>query len=319
MVTLKGPCTNPACGPCHSGCGPLSISAGACESLEGSGNLRGWSNFNASVTDWNLIKFTAVDYSMSSSPMIYDLLYPSQNCVGSPVMKDMRELLSASATWDVSTNARVGDVTYQGDTCNAPPHSTNSHPSYPFSGLSFGSGFETLTASIVSDLRHQTEYDYTPLTCRNFGPNQNPPFCGQTIGSALFVRPNYSWSDLGIPDTVAAALARGSPTSGSNCRTSPGTIGSTSAGSSTQIAVSGTRSVKVPLTLAGVTPGSYTFIVDLDIYNTSDVFQSSEEVEITVELEESDITACEAEYEYHVPIRTGEKVEFAGVRDLEAA
>lgn len=305
------------CGPCCGGpCGPLSITAGACVSREGNGSLCGTSkllNFNSG--DWNLRKFKTTTVSGQLITCWWQG-GAGDFCTGHYQFScnNYTAYGLGASTWDTGActlttiNVRTDYVV------------TNKYLDSPCSQVLGGSGsfYDAAGGSFSATIRPASQnVTHTILGELSRQATANSRICAS--GGGVWDGSGSLSLVISNPDTVDAALARGGVSAAGWCRTSPGSIGTTSAGAEGTLAVTGPRSVKVPFTLSGVTPGTFSFVVDLNVYNTSDVFQGAEEVTVTVELEEGDITDCEATYWYDVPLRTGERVQFVAVRDLAAA
>lgn len=318
-VSIRVPNCTPCCQPSAGG-GPL-IGTPTCASRTGSGNLRGWSKFqNHNSGDWNTRKHTRVDYAISpSNPLAqaYYYLGVGSACAGSPNIWTYLRLLTASATWDVASNARVGSVTScTGNACDGDAGSSTA--GHPFSNLSAPGSTST---GAVSDTAHRTTYNFGFGSCAGFKttclaacPNVVTAQCS-AIGSEL-VQTNQTDSFLSIPDTVEAALARGTSSTGTLCKTTAGTIGSTSAGSATQIAISGTTSVKVTIPLSLLTVAQdYEMDIVLNRYTAGGgAFVNT--ITVTVAFTAG---ATSENLVYDVPVNTDFDYEFDHAENLAAA
>lgn len=232
--------TNTCCG-CRSGCAnctPPAIDSATCASEEGSGNLRGFSkcqNFNSG--DWNLRKYTRRTHSSTR----FRTISSGTTCSGCYSEEDYTFLVP-DCIWNVATNSVLQYATLR---------VINYSPCGVFSSNSDAPN-QCSSGTCLSDVL--MEFNVPIVGC-----DGKSPFSSVTTGSDRVL--------LNVPDTVAAALARGSPTSDTNCKTTAGTIGSTSANSVTQISIVTTRSVTVTFSLSSLINGNnYDIEVTLNRY-----------------------------------------------------
>ncbi len=277
---IQGPDSNDECCDCPDSpcadCG-LPTPTISCVSKTGSANLRGWTNYTADVSDWNTIKYTRRDGSGDMA-----VCFGGTFCADSedvPSYKQQRRVFSGHAVWNTSTNlvdssGQSGTrYNYDSDEDEVDPPGcgeATSNPvsptgitgdqitgcpgSTPYDGDPMDKFFEDSTGyTIAGDTRLETvtktQRSFTGGLCSNIRFT-----CAGADLEALKTTGTGSVS-LSIPDTIHAALLRGSPTTGSSCRTSAGTKGSTSAGSTTQIAISSTRSVRTTFACTGLSVG----------------------------------------------------------------
>lgn len=102
-------------------------------------------------------------------------------------------------------------------------------------------------------------------------------------------------------DTVAAALTRGSPSTGSLCKTTAGSIGSTSRGSEGNLSVTATTSVTATIPCSDLTAAvAYTVTVNLNRY-TAGGGSFVDTIQDTIEFV---ATGTTENIEYEVPVNT---------------
>lgn len=305
------------CGNCSGSdpCGCLSASF-ECVSKEGDGYLRGWSKFqNQNSGDWNLRKYTAVNYAQSPSSFdvsegFYYVSGPD-SCDVSVGTIWVRSMGASSATWDTAGNNQVGSPQWVAYVCGTPNDYVDF--TWPFSSFA-GWSIITRSSSVVSDTAHQTSCPTTSCSSCGGIPGADPrkacaDFQRRYCGTYIYL------SVLSVPDTVAAALARGSPTISDSCTTLAGTISSTSAGSSSQITITGARSVTATITMEGVLDGQdYDLTITLSKYDTTLMTTVEEEDVVTVTAAAADTDT----YEYEVPIEEGYEITLIDVA-LDAA
>lgn len=290
MLYVKSPC-GPCCG------GTCTVGTITCVSREGSGNLRGFSRYqNFNSGDWNTRK--ALDELRSGTFSI--TYYSDDNCT------NLEELpCSTSQTWTAATGSSINPATntLTGSTndyafgclgpepdcgCEESSESGQADGTYIGGVIAFGG------VTVVSD-------DVaTYATCSGCDIYEETASIN-CAGSFTHTRSNF--------DTVHDALGRGSPTVGTNCKTTAGTIGTTSAGSATQLSITGTRSVRATIPLSGLTIGvDYTVTIEIDRYGAgggSYVDTITEDITFTA-------ASTSESIEYDVPVNTDYDYEFVG-------
>lgn len=311
---LKQPCNTPGCGPCGSGSGgggEPSLGTATCESRSGSGSLRGWSKFqNHNSGDWNGRKSTQAEYALSPNPYQPFELFSSVDCSGAVFGLgggDLEQLTTTPVTWDVSSNTQVGVGDFQDRACSFTQSSDVSPPNLPGSGLTSSSTSD----SVLDDYSKRRTYtDPGSPTCGSAGGACSPAVTKQRYGAT-------ATCDLllSVPDTVDAALARGTSSTGSLCRTTAGTIGSTTAGSNAGISVSGTTSVKVTIEVLGLTGNTaYSFDIIVNRYTAGGgAFVDDMVVSVSFVTGPAETMV---NYEYHVPVNTDFDYEYDHAENL---
>jgi hypothetical protein len=173
-------------------------------------------------------------------------------------------------------------------------------------GADFGSCTSGAASDVViSDTIKERTYPFDADSC--FGPSGDN--CGEGRAKAqLQSSLTYSVVET-VPDTVAAALARGTSVGGSLCKTTAVSIGSTSAESSTQIAIVST-SVVATIPLTGLTIGAdYSIDILVNRY-TAGGGAFVDQITVTVAFTAS---ATSENYDYDVPVNTDYDYEFDSV------
>jgi hypothetical protein len=334
-------------GQCASCCAPADGITFTCVSKFGSGNLRGWSKFtNPNTGDWNLRKFTR-KYQSGTRSVCLDELYTYAR-------ERMYFVAGGYSLWNVATNAKtnanIANTGHKWDgggsdpACGVDPSSWDvDYSSYPYevqadsTTHSCAADPDTDPADIIrvyptdSVILNQlgsgryctgwgaiTDNELTRAFSGGSGgvSHNDCDDCGGANEWGLSITSSLVLT-LDAPDTVFAALARGSPTTGTHCRTLKGSIGGSDSFETVQISVTGTRAVQATLHLPIATAGTYTFTVDLQPYTpgTETALTVEEEV-VTIEVESGDIVGGFVDYVYDVPVRTDADIEITGVRDL---
>lgn len=118
-------------------------------------------------------------------------------------------------------------------------------------------------------------------------------------------------------DTVAAALERGGVGTGSSCRTTTGTIGTTSARSTTALAVTGPRSVVATIPITGLTASTdYIVTVKINRYTAG----GGSYVDFVYDTIEFTAGGTTEDIEYDVPVNTDYDYEIdTSYEDIAAA
>lgn len=289
---------------CPQPCGGEPAVTFTCVSRTGSGNLRGWSKYqNENSGDWNQRKYTRVSYSFSTEPdLLHQVFYtlkwpigvpgtPPPVCSGLEFIHSSYYIFARDAIWDVTSNAKSQDGTYKRKICLVDSGGSPIVFSAPYSL----SGILFISNAILSDILCSTQK--VNLACHMSEGCATPSGYVQSSDGV----PGQAFSELTIADSVAAALARGTPTVGSLCKTSAGTIGSTSAGSTTQISVSSVTSVVATLACTGLTAATaYEITVTIKRY-TAGGGAYVDSITDTITFTASGATE---EIEYNVPVNT---------------
>lgn len=252
----------------------------SCVSRTGSGNLRGWSKYqNENAGDWNTRKFGKTKYTWDQS-FWYEWLWS-----GSTHSNTCEEFAGYGwatlpenfvAAWDGSQTAGLvtGHATASGVPCGG-PDGTGIHEIFGAPFASIGSANDTEATSVLSD---------TTWLLVVTGPSIAPCATGFGFSYICPGGPSYPWfnfngpsapplhitAEIMEPDTVHAALERGSTTLDVLCRTSAGSIELTDASSSEDIHITGARSVRTTWTQTGLTVGqNYKMTVTIDRYDAA--------------------------------------------------
>lgn len=297
-------------GGCPQGCGGPAIGTPTCASRTGSGNLCGISKFaNPNTGDWNLRKYTRSDTTGQMSVCAAD---GPESC---PDIVDWNtsgiRLDSCSKVFDVSdcsSDSTTEAVKFLGSgDCGAnteeePCSSACGEPN-PAGCHGFGLGSTDFNAATSSSATETTRSTSGDDGCAFYNSGTTDPIGEyKAIGTIT--------TTLSLPDSVTAALVRGSSTSGALCKTTAGTIGSTSAGATGTLAITGTTSVQVTIPLTGLTVAlAYTITADINRYTAGGgAFVDTVQVEI-------DFTADGASdtVDYGVPVNTDFDYEFASI------
>lgn len=297
MLYVKSPC-----GPC---CGSTpTVTAGACVSRQGNGTLCGWSKIqNHNAGDVNLRK------------------YRTKTFFGE--MKACR-WTSGCAALGTTAEGVYWNKSFAFSGCSLPSPSTQ-----VFDGYRLCSGGNAFTAALgyyeesldpeaagangwYTSANYVANITRTLADARKTDVGSGSCFAGSGVSVALYGTAGY---DLLNPDTVHDALGRGSPTVGSSCRTTAGTIGTTAAESTTAISLTGTRSVRVPLACAALIAGTdYIVTVEIDRYTAgggSYVDTITDTITFTASGATEDI-------DYDVPVNTDYDYEYAGNETIAA-
>jgi hypothetical protein len=302
------------CAPPGGG-GP-SISAGPCESRTGSGNLRGWSKFqNQDAGDWNFRKATRFDLSQTPAINTTKSLYTNSGCTAFCQTGHVELQADNFSTWNVATNAKDVIARQHHIICQT---GFNKDPEVTLLGGAFPAMQNVFPVPTISTADFESVWggNIASISCQFDSPSGCSTACGvnptRFSADGHHVAGSYTYT---VWDSVDAALARGTSSAGSLCRTTAGTIGSTTAASTTQIAISGTTSSKFPWTAANLAPNStYEFDIVLNRYTAGGggfVDEIVETISITTGPAETGAT----DY-YHVPVNTDYDYEFDRVENL---
>lgn len=295
------------CGTCASG---LSFT---CVSRTGTGSLCGFSKYqNFSSGDWNLRKYTTVDTHGSGTICCYTTstgcgstghaFTTTQTYSSNPKSFSGCTAPAAGAsctsTWVACSGGGSGTDTYL---CNGQPGATAPFFNQTADDSACGGPTSSGTVLTITD---------TSKTISGNGclPGSIPGSSELWSGSVI--------EELSVPDTVQAALIRGTSSVGSSCQTIPGTISASSAKSITAIALTGsTTSVVATIACTGLTIATnYQITATLTRRNSStDAFISTTTVAI---LFTADATSDNVPY--NVPIETGVKVNFDSADSIVA-
>lgn len=279
-----------------------------CESKQGSGSLCGQSKpQNHNAGDWNLRKFTRVRRTGS---YVMNCCHSNvTNCVGGGQQHRIILTWPTDAVFDPGSScARTGGEGVQETIQNCGAGSTSSGDA----GFTADLNLATITTCNSNTMpKSVVTTDFTVTVTVGSG-------CHAFISDSIQLGGSSVLQELLEPDTVDAALARGSPTTGSACRTLKGTIGTTTANATGTLSVTGVRSVKatilsenlidgveykITLTFSRYTPGTNTFIEDFEeehtfTFHVSEEFPDSDEMEVHVPIEDSydvEIVSCAIE------------------------
>lgn len=279
MLRLKQPNCGDGCGPCTSGGTPVcNVGTPTCASRTGSGNLRGWSKFqNENSGDWNTRKLTQ-----------HDAIARWCSELGNTVWKDLIRL----NTWNTAA-----------DTCSTSESSV---------GNSIAGTGHCYESSVSQSAFCRMAWDSVADSCGGVLNSYTTTDYSKALSSpaATCVFTTDLAESISFPDTVDAALSRGSPSNGTLCKTTAGTIGSTSALSTTQIAITGTTSVVATIPLTGLTIGAdYSIDILVNRY-TAAGGAFVDQITVTVAFTAS---ATSEDYDYDVPVNTDYDYEFDSV------
>lgn len=299
---------SPCCDNAGGGSTPTIDGTGYCTSRTGSGNLRGWSKAqNQNAGDWNYRKYTALSYVPWINPLPHLYMYSGTgaSCTGTGLGAwSWDEVLSAAASWDVSGNTQVGNVTYRVQNACSTLGGGSTNLSPPTGALPMDGAFSVSTTAPADNIRKHTYtrgsfcVDFT--TVCTVCPNTVPASC--TAAPSSDIHEVSATITLSVPDSVAAALARGTSTTGSLCKTSAGMIGSTSVVATGQIAISGVTSVTRTEPLSGLTVGK-TYDIDI-ILNRYTAGGGSFVDQVTYETVTFVASATSENFTYEVPVDT---------------
>lgn len=232
--------TPPDVNPCGGGGGTPSVSW-TCVSRQGNGTLRGWSKFdNCNAGDWNTRKAVRSTISVSWDwPIINATYYNSTSafpngCDGGVCGYLLLDYNGLDWIWDPVSNTKSQSVILTQTRCGVFQFNHVVNPG-DLTGTHIGLTPSSLT---YTDWTAFAAWPGRSDTCfRN-----SDDCCGRD--RLPFVSSPYSATHSHVVfDTVSAALARGSPTLGTSCRTNPGSIGSTINASVGQLAITGPKSV----------------------------------------------------------------------------
>lgn len=301
---------------CPQSCvGGPSITGFTCVSRTGGGSLRGWSKYsNPNSGDWNLRKFTRYTHELAARNDQVTFLGPSDvPCAGAFVDELFHAIVTPSGTWNVSSNTQATSAQSQVQSLLGICGPGSLSNIGPLSEV-FGSHFLcTAPTETITDFQRFWEIPTEFCECAGAGAGG-----GACVHAWRYFHQvaNVQTCTLDLPDTVAAAMARGSPTVGSLCQTSPGSIGTTLAGITSQLSFSGTTSVVTTINCEGLQIGqSYVITATLTRRNASDdSLIGTEEVEIEFTAESTTDSV-----DYDVPIETGVKVEFTSADSIALA
>jgi hypothetical protein len=300
---------------CGTGC-PQSCGGGTpeigtitCVSRQGNGSLGGYRKFaNNNAGDANLRRFTRLSYDFGA--IITQYRYSGGTpCSGSSCANSIagaRPTLIDPATASVT---QVGQYTGCG---GVPPSCACNDLNY-----SGGTGYPYVSSPFPYEgFSPQVDvHDYALEFTSNYG--------GASCFLSSFVyysRPSTSglkaWFRLDLPDTVDAALDRGSPTVASDCKTTAAAVGSSTAYIGTTT-VTSARSVVATIPIVGLTPSTdYIVTVKINRYTAgggSYVDFIYDTIEFTAGATDEDIT-------YDVPVNTDYDYEIdTSYKDIAAA
>lgn len=285
-------------GVCSECCGGGSGITWTCESVQGSGTLRGFSKYqNENSGDWNRRKALTEDVSGTFSETTYgppDCTTSEDLPCATTISTEVLTGFSINPTTNVRTNGTaIYSTAYSLEDCGD-----------SFSEMDEYSVYLALRLPAVTVISEDVA---TWARCSGCVPFEDvsSKFCAGVI---THTRSNF--------DTVADAIVRGMSTPGTSCETWAGTIGSTTVGSTTQIAFTATTASKALISLPITTPGTYTFTVDLQPKLIDGTLLTAEEEDITIAVSSGDIVGGRVEYPYTVPVRDSRRVQFVGARDL---
>jgi hypothetical protein len=292
-----------------------------CESLEGTASLQGWSRLqNANTGDWNQRKFRRIQYTGPTAGEVLSNYYSALACGGTLLGPFTHQMLRQNQEpgdydeWGTTNHVLIGIYacgTWYGTTGDSMSTAGANMLSMDVSIL----GWSQVT-NYLTDLTESKTRSRGSSGCASTGYNFSG--CGYTRSVANL---NFSYTvtqELQVPDTVYAALARSTPTSGSECETVGTSIATTVARSNANISITG-RAVKVIIHLPIAAAGTYTFVVDLQPKLMDGTPEAAEEEEITISVDPGDIVDGTVDYEYVVPVRTDRRVQFVAARDLVSA
>lgn len=312
MLYVKSPC-----GPC---CGSSACTVGTitCVSLEGDGSISGWSKWqNYNSGDWNQRKFTRSTLSFDAASWRCSTLWnDSATCATAPCNTRDEQFVEKVALWDPATSTVSQYQVRRSTSCgtdtdaNITPHTQSGAALVCNIFLALGT-YSSRVSSYPSDtvLRY-VHSSPSPTTCTSTSSSVS---CCNT-GTRRYTGPTTSSitseDSFDLPDTVSAALARGTPTSGTNCRTQAGSIGTVFVGGgSGAVSITGTRAVVATIPLSGLTNGvDYTVTAEIDRYTAgggSYVDTITDEITFTASGTTEDL-------EYDVPIDTDYDYEITG-------
>lgn len=227
------------------GGGPTIDGTGYCTSRTGSGTLCGWSKYdNWNAGDWNFRKLRR-----------FRITGTARSCCGE---------------FEQCTGARYSEfTTYNTDRSFSGCSVSTADCSVSVGGGNAGCGAETDFGTDSAQC-----YDATQMFwVIGQGGNECDALANVSSVFSDFARVNSGdgicytdgfstensgtvYQELSEPDSVAAALERGTSTTGSGCKTTAGSIASTTIASRSSIAISGTTSVTRTEPLSGLTPGA---------------------------------------------------------------
>lgn len=310
--------TVPACAPCcgvsgGGGCAPPTVGTVTCASRTGSGNLRGWSKFaNFNSGDWNYRKATSASVDASEDPFTVQRFYSDGAC-SVHLATWTRTWLQKQAIWDVALDAISQHAQFVDDLDGCLPTTLqdrdladeNISPSF----------VRSETSATLDDYTRQFSSLVSEGSCQFFGA-LSPPCTGSTRSKLAPHNCTETLSAGPTFDSVSAALARGSSSSDTLCKTTAGIIGSTTAFSIGQISITGTTSVQATIPLTGLVIGeSYELDILVNRYTAGGgglVDQITVTVEFTAE-------ATSENYIYDVPVNTDFDYEYDSIADARCA
>jgi hypothetical protein len=242
---------------CPGGCCSLPTPTITCVSRNGNATLVGWSKLaNHNSGDWNLRKYSRVTYAATQLDDVQIVYYTSTTsvCTGSSVDQTVKRLQHSDGTAGLvedfggAAGAKIKRNRY---TCTgaAGPQLTSQFVIAPFAVDSAETSGQS--NRVTTDTTDSVDYNLSSVACTN---GLSSLTCGATVyrdrrGNAIT---RTTTSALSVPQTVHAS---GSGTLGSSCRTSAGAIANTAAGSETDIAITGTLSVRTTFACTGLTNG----------------------------------------------------------------
>ena len=337
LVQVSGACSSQPCG------GAVGYSF-TCASRNGSGNIRGWSKFqNHNTGDVNLRKYTR--YDQAGDAILCAQEAGVSGCSVGVAVADQRfahrEILSGFATWNVATNAgsfvtaTLRDILWRrivdgdGSSCDGSGGSDDTFSAIDdilFVAAGACSGADTVTNGLLDLESYGAGADQcTPLWSFSIGDTVKTASglgcvgiitsCPCGGGEEEAHTTGATQVSLATPDTVQAALARASVSPGTLCKTTLVSVGSTTARSTTQIAVNATA-VTVTISLTGLTTSTaYTITANINRYTAGGgaLFDAT-----TAEI---DFTADGASdtVDYEVPVNSDFDYEFASIASVVAA
>lgn len=331
-------------GGCPQNCGGPGATF-SCVSRTGDCALRGWSKAaNHNSGDWNERKYTRMD--QSGNGHICHYATTDQTCAD--LQQTYRDDYGGYATWNVATNEI--DVTnatltisyWRWDEHSGSPSCGDSGvgETGPVSGPqnAIPSGFSSFNcSSLITQLRCDGDLDsilpgvtfvqsprvFTSPGDLSWTVDGAAPSCSRGYleascgATARDVRIGGSASaSLSVPDTVHAAMVRASATSGTLCKTTAGTIGSTSARSTSALSITGSRSVRATISLTGLTVSqAYNITANINRYTAGGGgFVDTVQAVINFTADGASDTV-----DYDVPMNTDFDYEFASIASVVAA
>jgi hypothetical protein len=328
LIQPDGTGTCCGCRPTCAACAPPAVDSVTCVSRTGSSTIRGWSKFtNFNSGDWNTRKAKRYNHDWKILSCFYGYASNCNSLTESNLTHSAWGERVGYYAWNVSTNSNSG-FTGTATTRFWDPDGDGGTKgcSYGEIGVSVGAtdfnplprekciGYDFITYAdidvYVTDPFGNDPRDFSPRNA-SFSDDHNALLtahgCGLThfecsgSGSPLYTAGGGSQS-LSDFDTVADARARASATTGSLCKTRAGTIGTTSALSTTQISLgSNTTAVTATIACSSLTASAdYELTIDIKRY-TAGGGAYVDTIEDTVTFTASGTTE---DVEYEVPVNT---------------